>query len=40
MRTWKKKHVKRAFLNGQKEIDKERTAAAWKNIFVKSGIIK
>lgn len=40
MRTGKKKHVKRAILNRQKEIDKEQTAAAWRNIFVKSGIIK
>ena len=37
---WEEKHVKRAILNRQKEIDKERTAAAWRNIFVKSGIIK
>lgn len=40
MRARKKKYVKRDILNHQKEIDKERTAVAWRNIFVKSGIIK
>lgn len=36
----KKQRIKRHIKRRAKQFDKERTTAAWRNIFVKRGVIK
>jgi hypothetical protein len=38
--TKQKKRVRKAIARRQKEVHKKELAAAWRNIFVKAGILK